>query len=123
MIFFAGMLIMACDDVVVEATGVPAVGAEMAYSAIVNGKHVVMVNVEADVTVGPILSQMADSAFKRLGRALTLPTGAPQLTFWISYDIELEWDYAFVEILACFFRFSSFSRSASDPRLPTRWVP
>ena len=36
--------------VVVEATGVPAVGAQMAYSAIKNGKHVVMVNVEADVT-------------------------------------------------------------------------
>jgi predicted homoserine dehydrogenase-like protein len=59
-----GLLLTQVDgiDVVVEATGVPAVGAEMAYSAIKNGKHVVMVNVEADVTVGPILSQMADSA-------------------------------------------------------------
>jgi predicted homoserine dehydrogenase-like protein len=34
----------------------------MAYSAITHGKHVVMVNVEADVTVGPILSSLADSA-------------------------------------------------------------
>jgi predicted homoserine dehydrogenase-like protein len=59
-----GLMLTQVDliDVVVEATGVPAVGAEMAYSAIQNGKHVVMVNVEADVTVGPILSQMADSA-------------------------------------------------------------
>ena len=59
-----GLMLTQVDliDVVVEATGVPAVGARMAYSAIQNGKHVVMVNVEADVTVGPILSQMADSA-------------------------------------------------------------
>ena len=59
-----GLLLTQVDliDVVVEATGVPAVGARMAYSAIQNGEHVVMVNVEADVTVGPILSRMADSA-------------------------------------------------------------
>ena len=59
-----GLLLTLVDqiDVVVEATGVPAVGARMAYTAIQNGKHVVMVNVEADVTVGPILSRMADSA-------------------------------------------------------------
>ena len=49
-------------DVVVEATGVPAVGARTAYEAISNGKHVVMVNVEADVTVGAILRRHADSA-------------------------------------------------------------
>ena len=49
-------------DVVVEATGVPAVGAQMAYAAITHNKHVVMVNVEADVTVGPILRSLADSA-------------------------------------------------------------
>ena len=49
-------------DVVVEATGIPDVGARMAYEAITNGKHVVMVNVEADVTIGPILRRLADSA-------------------------------------------------------------
>ena len=59
-----GLMLTECDlvDVVVEATGVPPVGAHMAYSAITHGKHVVMVNVEADVTVGPILSSLADSA-------------------------------------------------------------
>ena len=59
-----GLMLTECDlvDVVVEATGVPPVGARMAYSAITHGKHVVMVNVEADVTVGPILSALADSA-------------------------------------------------------------
>lgn len=49
-------------DVVVEATGIPEVGARMAYEAITCGKHVVMVNVEADVTIGPILRRLADSA-------------------------------------------------------------
>ena len=59
-----GMLLVQCDlvDVVVEATGIPDVGARMAYHAILNRKHVVMVNVEADVTIGPILRRMADSA-------------------------------------------------------------
>ncbi len=49
-------------DVVVEATGLPDVGARTAYHAIMHGKHVVMVNVEADVVVGPILRRMADAA-------------------------------------------------------------
>jgi predicted homoserine dehydrogenase-like protein len=59
-----GLLVAHCDlvDVVVEATGVPEVGARMAYEAILQRKHVVMVNVEADVTVGPILRRLADSA-------------------------------------------------------------
>lgn len=59
-----GLLLTQCDwvDVIVEATGVPEVGARMAYQAILGRKHVVMVNVEADVTVGPILRRMADSA-------------------------------------------------------------
>lgn len=45
-----------------------------------------------------VYSQMADMAFKRLGTTVTLPEDAAQLTFWISYDIETQWDYAFVEI-------------------------
>jgi predicted homoserine dehydrogenase-like protein len=59
-----GLLITQCElvDVVVEATGVPEVGARMAYHAILNRKHVVMVNVEADITVGAILRRMADAA-------------------------------------------------------------
>ena len=39
-------------DVVVDATGVPAVGAEIGLKAMENGKHLVMMNVEADVTIG-----------------------------------------------------------------------
>lgn len=47
-------------DVVVEATGIPNVGAKYAYEAITAEKHVVMVNVEADTVVGPILSSYAE---------------------------------------------------------------
>ena len=49
-------------DVVVEATGIPDIGARLAFEAINHNKHVVMVNVEADITVGSILRRMADSA-------------------------------------------------------------
>jgi len=49
-------------DVVVEATGVTEVGARVAYEAIQEGKHVVMLNAEADATVGAVLARMARSA-------------------------------------------------------------
>jgi hypothetical protein len=45
-----------------------------------------------------VYSQMADRSFKRLGRTVTLPAGAPELKFQVSFDIEFDWDYAFVEI-------------------------
>ena len=49
-------------EVVVEATGAAAAGAEHAAQAIRHGKHVVMVNVEADVLAGPLLAQQARRA-------------------------------------------------------------
>src|ERR1700691_983356 len=49
-------------EVVVEATGNPAVGIRHARAAIANGKHVVMVNVEADVLAGPLLVEEARKA-------------------------------------------------------------
>jgi len=49
-------------DAVVEATGLPEVGARVAYDAIMAGKHAVMLNIEADVVVGPILSKLARNA-------------------------------------------------------------
>jgi len=59
-----GLLVTRADgiDVVVEATGVPEVGARMAFETITHGKHLVMVNVETDVTIGPLLRRLADSA-------------------------------------------------------------
>jgi len=49
-------------DVVVEATGHPAAGIGHARAAIAAGKHVVMVNVEADVLAGPLLAREAEAA-------------------------------------------------------------
>lgn len=46
-------------DVVVEATGLPGPGADYALTAMQQGKHVVMMNVEADVTVGAYLNREA----------------------------------------------------------------
>ena len=49
-------------DVVIEATGNPAAGIRHARMAIAAGKHIVMVNVEADVLAGPLLAEEARSA-------------------------------------------------------------
>ena len=49
-------------DVVIEATGNPIAGTEHALMAIAAGRHVVMVNVEADVLCGPALSMRAARA-------------------------------------------------------------
>jgi hypothetical protein len=45
-----------------------------------------------------VYSQQADESYKRLGGTFTLPIGSPTLKFWTSFDIESDWDYAFVEI-------------------------
>ncbi len=58
-------------DVVIDATGVPAVGAEIGLRAMENGKHLVMMNVEADVTIGAYLKSEAD----RLGVTYSLGAG------------------------------------------------
>ncbi len=49
-------------DVVVEATGHPSSGIKHARTCFKYGKHVIMVNVEADVLAGPSLSAEANSA-------------------------------------------------------------
>jgi len=49
-------------EVVVEATGNPAAGIRHARAAIAAGKHLVMVNVEADVLAGPLLAREAAAA-------------------------------------------------------------
>src|SRR5216110_2626604 len=49
-------------EVIVEATGQPAAGIRHARAAIAAGKHIVMVNVEADVLAGPLLAQEARQA-------------------------------------------------------------
>ena len=49
-------------EVIVEATGVPGAGIQHCLSAIEHGKHIVMVNVEADAVAGPLLARKAKGA-------------------------------------------------------------
>jgi predicted homoserine dehydrogenase-like protein len=47
-------------DVIIDATGKPGVAADYDLMAMEHGKHLVMMNVEADVTIGPYLKAQAD---------------------------------------------------------------
>jgi len=59
----AGSLIACPDiDVIVEATGDPKTGIRFALASIAHGKHIVMVNVEADALAGPLLAHRARQA-------------------------------------------------------------
>ncbi|GAB2909320.1 NAD(P)H-dependent oxidoreductase [Paraburkholderia jirisanensis] len=58
-------------DVVIDATGKPAVGAQIGLAAMEHGKHLVMMNVEADVTIGAYLRREAE----RLGVVYSLGAG------------------------------------------------
>ena len=49
-------------EVIVEATGDPVAGIAHALRAIEHGRHLVMVNVEADVVAGPLLARRARQA-------------------------------------------------------------
>ena len=49
-------------DIVTDVTPSPASGAEMAYAGIQHGKDVVLINIEADVTVGRMLKKLAQDA-------------------------------------------------------------
>ncbi len=46
-------------EAVVEATGMTEVGSKVAWNCMLHSKHVIMLNVETDVTVGPILHRLA----------------------------------------------------------------
>lgn len=58
-------------DVVIDATGVPEAGADIGMRAIGFGKHLIMMNVECDVCIGPYLKHEAD----RAGVVYTLGAG------------------------------------------------
>ena len=80
-------------DVVVEATGLTEVGARMASATLEAGNHLVMVNVETDVTIGALLQRKAASA----GVVYSLVDGdQPGVTMNI---IEWAWSLGF-EIVA-----------------------
>ncbi|GLY70623.1 NAD(P)H-dependent oxidoreductase [Amycolatopsis taiwanensis] len=58
-------------DVIVDASGVPEVGAQVAFAGLLAGKDIAMLNVECDVTIGLLLSTMAAG----LGRVYTVCRG------------------------------------------------
>ncbi|WP_431922149.1 NAD(P)H-dependent oxidoreductase [Amycolatopsis tucumanensis] len=58
-------------DVIVDASGVPEVGARVAFAGLLAGKDIALLNVECDVTVGLLLSKMATG----LGRVYTVCRG------------------------------------------------
>lgn len=47
-------------DLIIDATGSPEAGAEIGYKTLHNNKHLVMMNVEADVTIGAFLNHEAE---------------------------------------------------------------
>src|SRR5438874_9309604 len=49
-------------EAVVEATGLPSIGAMVAYRTILARRHIILLHVETDVTVGYLLKRMADAA-------------------------------------------------------------
>jgi len=58
-------------ECLVEATGMTEVGAQVAWNAVMRQRHVVMLNVETDVTVGLYLSRLAE----RTGCIYTVAAG------------------------------------------------
>jgi len=58
-------------EVVIDATGSPAAGIAHARACVANGKHLVMVNVEADVLAGPLLAR----EFAKAGLVYSLAYG------------------------------------------------
>jgi len=58
-------------DVIVDASGVPEVGAQVAFQGLLAGKDIALLNVECDVTVGYVLAAIA----KQCGRIYTVCRG------------------------------------------------
>jgi predicted homoserine dehydrogenase-like protein len=58
-------------EAIVEVTGVPDVGARVAYEAIMARKPIVMMNVETDITIGVYLDRLA----RRSGSVYTVASG------------------------------------------------
>jgi len=69
-------------DFIIEATGVPEVGADVAFNSIINKKHIGMLNVETDVTIGYYLSLMA----RRMNVVYTVCTGDEPAAIKELYD-------------------------------------
>ena len=66
-----GLIQAEAVEVVIDATGSPAAGIRHALAAIEHGKHIVMVNVEADTLAGPLLVEKA----RKVGGVYSLACG------------------------------------------------
>lgn len=44
-------------EIIVDATGVPEVGAKIALATLMTKKHLVLLNVEVDITIGPLMKK------------------------------------------------------------------
>ena len=69
-------------DIVIEATGIPEIGAEVAYRSIMNHKNIGTLNVETDVTVGYYLAMLA----KNSGVVYTVCSGDEPVVIREMYD-------------------------------------
>ncbi len=49
-------------EVIVDATGVPEAGAKISLETLIAKKHLVLLNVEVDITVGPLMKKLYDAA-------------------------------------------------------------
>lgn len=49
-------------EVIVDATGIPEVGAKISVESLMAKKHLVLLNVEVDITIGPIMKKLYDAA-------------------------------------------------------------
>jgi len=72
-------------DMVVEATGIPEVGAKVAMDTILGRKHMMQMNVETDATVGYYLRKMAKAA----GVVYTLTAGDEPAATMELYDLAI----------------------------------
>ncbi|MDD4495608.1 MAG: NAD(P)-dependent oxidoreductase [Eubacteriales bacterium] len=69
-------------DSVIDATGITDIGAKVAWTGIMHGKAVVMLNVETDVTVGVLLDRVA----RKTGSVYTVAAGDEPAVCKMLYD-------------------------------------
>ncbi|RKY03643.1 MAG: NAD(P)-dependent oxidoreductase [Spirochaetes bacterium] len=81
-------------DIVIEATGIPEIGAEVVYRSIINGKNIGTLNVETDVTVGHYFAKLAETA----GVIYTVCTGDEPVAIREMYDFFKTLNF---EIISC----------------------
>jgi len=101
----AGVLPELDVDVVVEATGVPEVGAQVGEACLAAGKHVIMLNVECDVTIGLALADIA----RRSGVVYSVADGDEPVCAKELFDFATELSFEVV----------SAGKGKNNPFIPT----